>query len=231
MARMEPMARDEPAATSAGRRRLSGGVALAARVALACVGLAIFAVGIVLNLRANLGLAPWQALHYALTLHTPVTFGQASQVVGAVMLVVSWLCGVGPGLATLLNTALVGPFTDGLLLLDLIPAMEPDLGGVAMLLLSLVVSGLGIAAYIKAGLGAGPRDSFMLALMRLSGRGPAPVRIAIEVGATVVGWLLGAPIGVGTLLFAVGLGPAVGFWFKALGVRPTDRAGRRRHRR
>ena len=72
------MAQMEPAATSAGRKRLSRWVQLTARVAVTCTGLVIFALGIVLNLRSNLGLAPWQALHYGLTLHTPLTFDQAS---------------------------------------------------------------------------------------------------------------------------------------------------------
>ena len=197
----------------------------AVRLAITTIGLAIFSLGIVLNLQSSSGLSPWQALHLGLTFHTPLSFGQASQIVGAVMLVASWMAGVRPGLATVMNALLVGLFTDAMLAVNLIPLMDEDSpGGYLMLLLSLAVSGLGIAAYIRGGLGAGPRDGFMLALMRLTGRGPAPVRIVIEVGATIGGWLLGAPPGVGTVLYAFGLGPSVGFWFRVVGLQPPGRA-------
>ena len=196
---------------------------LATRLLVTTVGLFVFSLGVVLNLQSNAGLSPWQALHVGITLHTPLSFGQASQLVGLLMLLVSWVAGVRPGLATLMNASLVGIFSDLLLASDLIPKMEPGFGGMAMLAASLVVSGLGIAGYIRGGLGAGPRDGFLLALMRLTGRGAAPVRIAIEIGATVGGLLLGAPLGIGTVLFAFGLGPSVGFWFKMLGVKPPAR--------
>lgn len=199
---------------------------LAVRLLVTTVGLFVFSLGVVLNLQSNAGLSPWQALHVGITLHTPMSFGQASQLVGLLMLLASWVAGVRPGLATLMNAVLVGVFSDLLLDSGLIPKMEPglgDLGGLAMLAASLIVSGLGIAGYIRGGLGAGPRDGFMLALMRLTGRGAAPVRIAIEVGAAAGGLLLGAPLGIGTVLFAVGLGPSVSFWFKALGVKPPAR--------
>ena len=171
---------------------------LAARLLVTTVGLFVFSLGVVLNLQSNAGLSPWQALHVGITLHTPLSFGQASQLVGLLMLLVSWVAGVRPGLATLMNVVLVGIFSDLLLASELIPMMEPGLGGLAMLAASLVISGLGIAGYIRGGLGAGPCDGFMLALMRLPGRGAAPVRIAIEIGAAVGGLLLGAPLGIGT---------------------------------
>jgi uncharacterized membrane protein YczE len=196
---------------------------LALRFLITTVGLFVFSLGVVLNLQSNVGLSPWQALHFGITLHTPLSFGQASQLVGVLMLLVSWVSGVRPGVATLMNAILVGVFTDALLASEVIPQQDLGPGGLTMLAVSLVVSGLGIAGYIRGGLGAGPRDGFMLALMRLTGRGAAPVRIAIEVGAALGGLLLGAPLGIGTVLFAVGLGPSVGFWFKMLGVKPPAR--------
>jgi uncharacterized protein len=205
---------------------------VAGKLTITTLGLLVFSLGIVLNLQSNSGLSPWQALHYGMTMHTPLSFGQASQLVGVVMIAATWAAGIRPGLATLMNAVLVGLFTDLMLATELIPLMEPGPSGIAMLLLSLVVSGLGIAGYIRGGLGAGPRDGFMLALMRLSGRGAAPVRIAIEVGAALGGLLLGAPLGVGTILYALVLGPSVGIWFKVLGVQapkrpPQDRSDTR----
>lgn len=208
---------------------------LVRRVVVTTLGLFVFSLGMVLNVRADVGLSPWQALHVGITLHTPLTLGQASQVVGGLMVGVSWLFGIRPGAATVMNAVLVGWYMDLLLASELIPRMGPSIGGYAMLLASLGVSGFGIAGYIKGGLGAGPRDSFMLALMRLSGRGPSTIRAGIEVGAALGGYLLGAPLGPGTVLFAIGLGPSVGYWFKLLGVRPParhaplgDRRGERR---
>ncbi len=208
-------------ARSAGPR--SAGVAR--KVTITALGLFVFAVGMVLNVQADVGLSPWQALHVGMTLHAPVTLGQASQLVGGLMVVVSWVFGVRPGAATVMNALLVGWYMDLLLASGLIPRMGHDVGGYLMLVASLLISGFGIAGYIKGGLGAGPRDSFMLALMRLSGRGPSTIRAGIEVGAAFGGFLLGAPLGPGTILFAVGLGPSVGYWFKLLGVRtPARRA-------
>ena len=196
---------------------------LARRVTATALGLFVFSLGMVLNVRANVGLSPWQALHVGITLHAPLTLGQGSQLVGGLMVLVSWLFGVRPGPATLMNAVLVGWYMDLLLASGLIPRMAPDAGGYAMLLASLAVSGFGIAGYIKGGLGAGPRDSFMLALMRLAGRGPSTIRTGIEVGAALGGFLLGAPLGLGTVVFAVGLGPSVGYWFRVLGIRPLAR--------
>jgi uncharacterized membrane protein YczE len=195
----------------------------AARLAVTLLGLAIFALGVVLNLQANAGLSPSQMLHYGITLHTPLTFGQASQLVGVIMIGASWALGVRPGLGTLMNTVLVGFFTDLLLASQVIPLMASEPARYAMLVLSLAVSGLGIATYIRGGLGAGPRDSFMLALMRLLNRGPASSRILMETAAALGGYLLGVPLGLGTVLFAVLLGPSVGFWFRVLGVKPQPR--------
>lgn len=198
-------------------------VVWAARLTVTVVGLAIFALGVVLNLQANAGLSPYQMLHYGITLHTPLSFGQASQAVGVVMIVISWALGVRPGPATLMNTVLVGIFTDLLLASQRIPLMESEPARYAMLLLSLAVSGLGIATYIRGGFGAGPRDSFMLALMRVLGKGPASSRVFMEAAAALGGYLLGVPLGLGTILFAVLLGPSVGFWFKVLGVKQPPR--------
>lgn len=186
------------------------------------VGLWIFALGVVLNYQSHAGLSPWQVLHFGLTLHSPLSFGQASQAVGAVMVAVAWWSGVRPGLATVMNAVLVGLFTDVMLEMELVPAVDLWPVGYLMLLASLVVTGFGMAVYIRGGLGAGPRDSFMLGMMRITGRGPAPIRITMELGAAIVGLALGGTLGGGTLLYAVGLGPVVGFWFRVLRV-PTPK--------
>ncbi len=117
---------------------------LVRQVVVTALGLFVFSVGMVLNVQADVGLSPWQALHVGMTLHTPLTLGQASQVVGGLMVVVSWVFGVRPGPATVMNAVLVGWYMDLLLASGLIPRMGPDLGGYAMLVASLAISGFGI---------------------------------------------------------------------------------------
>jgi len=96
-----------------------------------------------------------------------------------------------------------------------------------LLLGGVVVTGLGTAIYVKGNLGAGPRDSFMLGLAYyLQGR-VGLARNAMDIGVTLLGWLMGAPIGIGTLVFAVGLGPSIAFWFRLLRVSVRRRAGGR----
>ena len=189
------------------------------RLALVVFGLELFAIGMVLTIRAEIGYGPWWMLHYGMTLHLPMTIGQASMLIGLLMVGLSLLLGVRPGLATPLNVLITGLTTDELLARGLVPRGSGGLESYLLMALGLVVAGLGTAIYVKGGLGAGPRDSFMLGLAGyLRGR-VGLARNAMEVTVTLLGWLLGAPLGPGTLIFALGLGPCVGFFFGRLGVR------------
>lgn len=198
------------------------------RLALVVLGLQLFALGMVLTMRAEIGYGPWWLLHYGMTLHLPLTIGQASMLIGLLMVGLSLLLGVRPGLATPLNVLITGLTTDQLLAHELVPRGSGGPDSYLLLGLGLVVAGLGTAIYVKGGLGAGPRDSFMLGLAGyLRGR-VGLARNSMEVSVTVLGWLLGAPLGPGTLLFALGLGPCVAFFFGRLGVR-VQRPSREAH--
>ena len=205
----KPAVADRPASRLLPMRR---------RLALTTLGLLIFSAGIVLNLQANVGQGPWQAFSFGATLHLPLTFGQANTLIGAGMVVVSWLLRVRPGIATAMNIGITGVGSDALLALAIIPKTSGGIDGYLMLMLGVVTCGLGIAVYVKGGLGAGPRDSFMLGLAAHLGGRIAPARTAMDLAAACAGWLLGAPIGPGTLIFALALGPAVGLWFRVLRV-------------
>jgi len=195
---------------------------VAARVAAVVLGLFLFALGVALNLRSGLGLGPWDVLHQGISRHTPLSFGQASQAVGALVIGVGLLLRIRPGVSTVLNMALIGFFVDRILGAWIIPFAAPD-GLVVQLLvdaLGVLLVGLGSGLYIRGGLGAGPRDGLMLGLQALTGQRIAVTRAGLEIVVAAIGFLLGGTLGLGTLVFALGVGPAVELGFRLCGVPP-----------
>ncbi len=191
----------------------------ALRFALLNVGLALFALGLALGYRAGLGLNSWGILQAALTHYIPLTFGQMSIAIGAVMIAVSWFAGIRPGLGTICNMLLVGAWTD--VFNARIPQMTTLLTGLPMMALGVFVLGWASGIYIKAGLGAGPRDAFMLAVVRRTGWRVGVARGVIEGTVFVLGFLLGrSQVGIGTLAFTFAIGPVVEWAFRVLRVPP-----------
>jgi uncharacterized protein len=181
-------------------------------------GLLLFALGSACTWKAHVGLGPWECFHLGVSLHAPITQGQASILTGAGVIGLSLFLGVRPGVATICNMIFVGLFFDAW------NTVLPDLGGadlVARLALDVsgvLIIGIGSGLYIRARLGAGPRDSLMLALARRSGRRIAIVRAGVELSALAFGFLLGGPVGAGTLIHALGVGPAVEIGFRLFRV-------------
>ncbi len=181
-------------------------------------GLWLFAAGVVLGLRSRLGVGPWDVLHDGIRHVTPLSFGVATILVGVVLLVAGALAGVRPGPGTLVNMVLIGIFSDAMLA----TGIGADLGarGLPMRLAAVVVGvllvALGSALYIGAGLGSGPRDSLMLAIAARTGLRVGVVRAIIETSVLIIGVLLGGAAGIGTILFAFGIGPAVEVAFRLL---------------
>lgn len=179
-------------------------------------GLFLFAFGIVLLLESGLGLSPWDVLNQGISEHTALSFGTANIVVALVVLVVAWRLGARIGPGTVANAVLIGLFVDLLLRIDAIEELAdaPLASRVALLVSGILVIGLGSAFYIGAALGAGPRDSLMLVLAARTGTRIGVVRTVLEASVTAVGFALGGTIGIGTLAFALGIGPAVelAFW-------------------
>lgn len=188
-------------------------------------GLWLFAAGVVLGLRARLGVGPWDVLHDGVRQVTPLSFGTATIVVGLALLAAGWFAGVRPGPGTLVNMVLVGVFSD--LMLD--SGIGAGLGDRALLLrLGVLVAGvllvaIGSALYIGAGLGSGPRDSVMLALATRTGLRVGAVRALIEATALLAGMLLGGAWGLGTVLYAFGIGPAIEVAFRLFRVQVPSR--------
>jgi len=188
---------------------------------------------VVLGLRAGLGVAPWDVLHDGIRRVSPLSFGTATILVGVVLVAVALAAGIRPGPGTLANMLAIGVFADAMLA----TGIAGDLDARPLPLRLLAVAGgvglvaLGTALYIGAGLGSGPRDSLMLALSARTRLRVGVVRALIEGSVLVVGWLLGGAAGVGTVLYAFGIGPAVELAFRLLRVQPParrePRAGRR----
>jgi uncharacterized protein len=186
------------------------------RLSVVIGGMFIMSVGIVCTYRSGLGLGPWDALHQGVSRHTHLTFGQAGILVGGLLILIGLLLKVRPGVATVLNMILIGVFIDLQLRANWLPDFSATFLLVRLLVdtLGVFLMGLGTAFYIVPHLGAGPRDGLMLRLTVLTKQRIAFVRASLECSALIIGFLLGGTIGIGTLLFALGIGPSVeiGFW-------------------
>jgi uncharacterized membrane protein YczE len=175
------------------------------------VGLFLFALAIVLILESKLGLSPWDVLNQGLARHTPLSFGMANVAVGLAVLLLAWSLGGPPGLGTFANAVLVGTLIQGLTSIHAVTALAHE--GLSVRIPLLVVGiwliGPGTAFYIGADFGAGPRDTMMLVGSRRTGRRVGLVRAVLEVCALAVGIALGGTFGIGTVLFALTVGPVV----------------------
>ena len=177
-------------------------------------GLFLFALGAVMNLYSDLGMNPWGVLQVGITYHVPMTLGQVSQVVGLVVLVLGWLLGFAPGFATFMNMYFIGLFIDLIMEWGLVPRYGDLPGRLALLLGGILALGIGSFFYMNPKLGAGPRDGLMLGFVRKLDRPVSHVRGAIEVTVLVLGYLLGGPVGIGTVVTALTVGYSVQLFFR-----------------
>ncbi|HBX69690.1 MAG TPA: hypothetical protein DEH25_10015 [Chloroflexi bacterium] len=183
------------------------------------IGFALFGLSIAMLIRANLGTSPWVILEVALSQITGLTPGTLSILVGLVVLLGALALRERIGWGTLANILFIGPWED--LCLWLIPPAQDNLPvQLTMLLGAAFLMGMASAIYIGVEAGAGPRDSLMLAVKRISGWSLRRARGTIEIVVVLVGWLLGGPLGFGTVIFALVIGPAVQWGFKIFKVEP-----------
>lgn len=187
--------------------------------AVALLGFAIYGISIALIIRADLGTGPWAVLAVALADITGTTPGTMLIITGLMVLVIALLMKERIGWGTLGNILFIGPWTD--LFLFLIPPFNDNLWlEIPALITAVVLSGVATAVYISVNAGAGPRDSLMLAVSRVTGKSVRLSRVVIEVLVVIVGWLLRGPVGIGTLVFAVLIGPLVQFFFNIFHAGP-----------
>ncbi|HHV42500.1 MAG TPA: membrane protein [Clostridiaceae bacterium] len=178
------------------------------------LGFFLVALGAVLYLHSDLGMNPWGVLHQGISMQTPLTIGQATQVVGLLLIAVSSTFKIVPGLATILNMIFIGLFTDLVNDMNIIKTPDSLIIRYVMVLAGTVATAYGMYYYLKQHLGAGPRDGFMLLLQRITKLDVGIVRTAMEVTAVIVGYLLGGQFGVGTVISALILGPIVSIIFR-----------------
>jgi len=190
---------------------------LGRRVPQLLAGLVLYGFSMALMVRAGLGLDPWDVLHQGLTLRLPLSFGTVTIIVGALVLLLWIPLRQWPGLGTVCNVFVVGLAVDAGL------ALLPDAQGLPLrglfLVGSIVLNGLAGAVYIGSQLGPGPRDGLMTGLARRTGLSLRLLRTGIEVVVLVVGFLLGGTLGLGTVLYALGIGPLVQFFLPLVAVR------------
>ena len=180
------------------------------------VGLVLYGVSLAMMYRGDLGLAPWDVLHSGLIQHVPITIGQAVVVMSFVVLLLWIPLREKPGLGTISNALVVGLSADATL--AVLDAAGPLVLRVALMVGGVVLCGLASALYIGAQLGRGPRDGLMTGLARRTGRSLRLVRTGLEVAVVVVGVLLGGTIGLGTVLYALAIGPLTQLWLPAFTV-------------
>jgi uncharacterized membrane protein YczE len=191
---------------------------LTARVPRLLVGLVLFGIGIAIMVVANLGLSPWEVLHQGISRNTGIPIGTVGIITGVLVLVLWIPLKERIGIGTILNVILIGIVVD--LTLWVMPeAIDETWLRWAMMLGGTVVIAFGSGLYIGAGLGPGPRDGLMMGLQR-KGINVGVARIGIEVSVLVIGWLMGGTVGVGTLVFAFGVGPLVAVFLPRLSLPP-----------
>jgi uncharacterized membrane protein YczE len=193
---------------------MSPGLTMTRRIAQLAVGLFLYGIGIALMVRAEIGIAPWDVLTQGIQLHTGIPFGVIVIATSVVVLMLWIPLRQKPGIGTIANAVLVGVWADvGLAWF----APAPDLfWSIVMLAAGLVTIGLATGMYIGARFGPGPRDGLMTGLHRVTGWPIWVVRTGIEVVVLIIGWLLGGNVGVGTLAFALLIGPLAGFFMPLL---------------
>ena len=180
------------------------------------IGLALYGVSSALLVRGGLGLEPWGVLHQGLAERTGLTIGVVSIIVGAAVLLLWIPIRQRPGLGTVSNVFVIGIAMDGTL------ALVPDARGLAVqipvLIGGIVLNGVATGLYIAARFGSGPRDGLMSGLHRVTGRSIRLVRTAIEVAVVATGFVLGGTVGVGTVAYALAIGPLAQLFLRVFAI-------------
>jgi len=186
------------------------------------LGLFLYAIGIAVTLRANIGYAPWDAFHAGLSQKAGFSFGTASIIVGIFVGVLVTVLGEKVGLGTILNMVLIGIYIDIIMFTRILPLSQSYVTGIPMLLAGLFIIAVGTYFYIKSGFGSGPRDSLMVVMNRKTRIPVGICRIMVELTVTFAGWALGGMVGIGTVISGVAIGFFVQLVFAVLKFEPAS---------
>jgi uncharacterized membrane protein YczE len=180
------------------------------------VGLALYGASSALLVEAGLGLEPWGVLHQGLADRSGLSIGVVSIVVGAAVLLLWIPLRQRPGLGTVSNVFVVGLSMDATL--DLVPGVHSLAVRVPLLLAGVLLNGVATGLYISARFGPGPRDGLMTGLHRRTGHSLRLMRTVLEIAVVATGFLLGGTVGVGTVLYAVSIGPLAQYFLRVFAV-------------
>lgn len=183
------------------------------------VGLALYGLSLALMIRGCIGLSPWDVLAVGAAHHVPLSFGAVVVLISVIVLLLWIPLQQKVGVGTVLDTLLVGPAAD--LFLSVVPPAPNGAMGAPLFLAGLVLIAFATGVYISSDFGPGPRDGLMTGLVRITGGKLWIVRTGIEGTILLIGWLLGGPVGIGTVVFAFGVGPLIG-WFLPMMTRASQ---------
>ena len=174
-----------------------------------CFGLMLFGLGEGLLLVSFTGASPWSVLAQGLSLNSNLSIGMLTFLISVTVLILWIPLGQKPGMATILNALIIALMID--LCIKFVPTPSNFFNQLILAIVSVVTVGIGGGIYLVANLGAGPRDGLMVGLQKKTNLPIALVRATLEITVVSIGWYLGGTVGIGTLLFAFGIGPCVAF--------------------
>ena len=181
-----------------------------------CFGLALFGLGEGLLIVSILGASPWSVLAQGISLNVNLTIGTVTFLISIAVLILWIPLGQKPGMGTIFNALIIALMID--LCIKFVPTPSNYIYQLILAVVSVITVGIGGGIYLVSNLGAGPRDGLMIGLQKVTNLPIAVVRTTLEITVVGIGWYLGGTIGIGTLLFALGIGPCV-----ALGLYLVDK--------
>ncbi|MGW2212968.1 membrane protein YczE [Streptomyces sp. NPDC001781] len=192
---------------------------LARRLFQLYAGLALYGASSALLVRSGLGLEPWNVLHQGLAARTGLSMGVVLTLIGAAVLLLWIPLRQRPGLGTVSNVLVIGLAMDATL--SVLPGAHGTAARIALLVLGVVLNGAATGLYIAADFGPGPRDGLMTGLHRRTGRSVRLIRTCVEATVVATGFALGGTVGVGTVLYALAIGPLAQFFLRVFALRPA----------
>ncbi|MCC5909137.1 MAG: membrane protein [Clostridiaceae bacterium] len=185
-------------------------------------GFFLYAIGILSSLYADLGMSPWGVFHMGVANLTPFTLGQITQLVGVVILCVAYAMGEVPGIGSIFNMIFIGLFIDLIDASGIFFTPELLIGRIIMLSVGIVASGWASYFYLRVHFGAGPRDGLMEGLVKKLQKPVWLIRGVMECTVVIIGYFLGGPLGIGTIITALTIGFSVEFAFKVGKYNPKE---------
>ncbi|MFD8675252.1 YitT family protein [Streptomyces seoulensis] len=210
--------------TTPGGYSMSAPGRLARRLLQLYAGLALYGASSALLVRSGLGLEPWNVLHQGLAARTGLSMGVVLTLLGAALLLLWIPLRQRPGLGTVSNVLVIGFAMDATL--SVLPPAHGPAARIALMASGIVLNGAATGLYIAANFGPGPRDGLMTGLHRRTGRSIRLIRTCVEVTVVATGFALGGTVGVGTVLYALAIGPLAQFFLRVFALRPAPAPSR-----